>query len=164
MERIISIGKKKVKLRASAAVLVIYKGQFGSDYTEDMASIDRSLERAFITGCRILWSMAKSADDNIPPPEVWIEELGEFDAEQVFLQTKKLFEESCGDINSDSSEYGEPLTAESLATSALVCKLSITDLNKMSVSMALSIMSEYCNLRSGEEKVRNATQEDFDNF
>ena len=61
MERTITVGGKPFKIRASAGALVIYKAQFGREYTEDCAEIldDKS---ALTVGCRLLWAMASPCD------------------------------------------------------------------------------------------------------
>ncbi|MBO5449811.1 MAG: hypothetical protein J5994_10880 [Ruminococcus sp.] len=162
MERTVEIGGIKVRLRASAGTLIIYKEQFGTDYITDMGAAKEN-PAALETGCRLLWSMARSADNSIPPPEQWFEGLGSFDIEKAFCFAGKLFEESCPELSEESSQ-GDPLTAENLAASALVCGLSLEELNRISLGMTLKIMNEYCEMKSGEEKAVPATQDDFDNF
>lgn len=164
MEKRIKIGNKVFNIKATAGVLIIYKQEFGTDYTEDMQEAKMSVERTVEAGFRLLWSMAKAADNGIPSPEEWLEELGDFDIEEAFTAAKELFEKSCDGITPDGGSGGEMLTAENLAASALFCKMSIGDLSDMTLSMVLNIISEYCDMRSTEGGVREATQEDFDAF
>lgn len=164
MEKRIKIGNKVFNIKATAGVLIIYKQEFGSDYTEDMQEAQMSVEKTVEAGFKLLWSMAKAADGSIPSPEEWLEELGNFDIEEAFTAAKDLFEKSCDGITSDGGGSGEKLTAENLAASALVCKMSMGDLSEMTLSMALNIISEYCDMRSAEDGIREATQEDFDAF
>ena len=79
MEKIIKIDGKDVPLKATAMNMVIYRGQFNKDImevagaivkagsTQDFAQLD-SLGVA-----RIIWTMAKTADKDLPPFEKWFE-------------------------------------------------------------------------------------------
>lgn len=163
MEKTITIGKKKIVLRAVAGVLIIYKEQFGTEYVEDMASIADDVEKAVTVGGQLIWAMAKAADDRIMPPKEFYEEVGEFDMDKAFREAADLFDLSCRNIESNGNG-NETLTSENLVTSALLCKMSYDELCRMSLSMALNIISQYSAIRSGEGITRMATQADFDNF
>lgn len=163
MEKTITIGKKNIVLRAVAGVLIIYKEQFGSEYVEDMADIADDMAKAVTVGGQLIWAMAKAADDRIMPPKEFYEEVGEFDMDTAFREAADLFDLSCRNIESNGNG-NEALTSENLVTSALLCKMSYDELCRMSLSMALNIISQYSAIRSGEGITRMATQADFDNF
>jgi hypothetical protein len=164
MEKSIIMGSRKVTLRASAGALVVYKDQFGSEYTEDIEALKENPENALTVGCQLIWSMAKVADDRTEPPIDFFENIGEFDTEKAFAEATDLFDRSCRNINSAGENGKDKLTSENLVTSALICKMSFSDLCRLPLSMAINIIGEYCALKSGEEPTRWATQEDFDNF
>lgn len=164
MEKTVAIGNTEVTLRATAGVLIIYKEQFGSEYISDMAELNNAPEDFLTIGGQLVWAMAKAADDQIPPPETWYKKIGSFDMDIVFSEAAQLFDESCKNIDTDSSANKEQLTSENLVTSALICKMTFSDLSRLSLSMALNVINEYCAVRSGEERPHMATQEDFDNF
>jgi hypothetical protein len=108
--------------------------------------------------------MAKSANDKILPPTEWLIDIGEFDIGNALVEAKELFEKSCADVPDTSGGSGEPLTAENLLASAVICKLSVTELNKLSLGMSLKVMDEYCKMRGGDDGAIPATQEFFDSF
>ena len=164
MEKSIKIGTKDIVLRAVAGVLIIYKEQFGTEYVLDMAALETNPDDALTVGGQLIWSMAKAANDKIPPPIQFYEELGSFDMDKVFYEAAELFDKSCQNIDTTNSSGNEELTSENLVTSALFCKMTYDDLCKLSLSMALNIISQYNSVRSGDGLVHMATQADFDNF
>lgn len=166
MEKCIILGESEVTIRATAGVLVIYKEQFGTEYMEDTANLtEDDIEKTLRIGGQLLWAMAKAADDRIKPPVQFYEDIGSFDAEQAYGEAAELFSRSCEGVDDMSpTDRNEKLTSENLVTSALLCKMSFSDLCKISVSMALNIIGQYCAIKSGEEVTHMATQEDFDNF
>ena len=84
MEKIIKIDGKDVPLKATAMNMVIYRSQFNKDImevagaivkagsTQDFAQLD-SLGVA-----RVVWTMAKTADKELPPFEKWFEGIEQF--------------------------------------------------------------------------------------
>lgn len=167
MEKTVIMGETEVVLRASAGVLVIYKEQFGTEYINDLAELkeNEENERAIDIGGKLIWAMAKAHDDKTPPPVEFYEEVGSFDMSGVFASAADLFDRSCEGIKEISDSDGsEQLTAEELVTSALLCKMTVADLNKMSLAMVINIISDYCAIKSGEGITREATQRDYDNF
>lgn len=164
MEKTITIGNKNIVLRAVAGVLIIYKEQFGTEYVEDMASIADDVEKAVTVGGQLIWAMAKAADDKILPPKEFYDDIGSFDLDTAFREAADLFELSCANIDTSNASGNDTLTSENLVTSALLCKMSYDELCRMSLSMALNIISQYSAIRSGEGITRMATQADFDSF
>lgn len=167
MEKTIKIGNKKIVIKASAAVLIYYKEQFGTEYMEDrekLKSEEQDEEFAVLMGGQLIWAMAKAANDKILPPEEFYEDIGSFDLDLAMIEAAELFDKSCQNINNDSTGERSELTSESIVSTALLCKMSLDDLNKLSLSMALNVINEYCRIKSGEEGYKQATQEDFDNL
>ena len=84
MEKIIKIDGKDVPLKATAMNMVVYRSQFNKDImevagaivkagsTQDFAQLD-SLGVA-----RVVWTMAKTADKDLPPFEKWFEGIEQF--------------------------------------------------------------------------------------
>lgn len=166
MEKCIKLGNKDITLRVAAGVLVIYKEQFGTEYIDDMEALkEETPESAVTVGSQLLWAMAKAADDTIRPPVQFYEDIGSFDMEQAFTEAAELFAKSCENMEDmGNGKSNERLTSENLVTSALFCKMSYTDLCRLSLSMALNIIGQYCAVKNGEEITHMATQEELDNF
>ena len=96
MEKIIKIDGKDVPLKATAMNMVIYRGQFNKDImevagaivkagsTQDFAQLD-SLGVA-----RIIWTMAKTANKELPPFEEWFEGIEQFPVLDILGDTMEL--------------------------------------------------------------------------
>lgn len=170
MTSVIQIGNSLVRLSATAGVLVRYKAQFGTDYIADAKAIyneDKSFnaEQFLMTGYRLLWTMAKIADDTILPPDEWAVSLGEFDLEKALSAAQELFGRSLGtEKNTADSEDRQPLTAESLIAYAAISKITIADLDKLPLPTVLDSIKKYIHLKYGGKEEREAVQADFDNF
>lgn len=106
MEKIIKIGEKDVRLKANAMQAIIYRREFGRDIMEvqgsliSMVDIDSkgktSVNLAGVKGIdgvgivQIIWTMAKAADDTIPPLEQWLEQFDTFPIMDIFMDSYEL--------------------------------------------------------------------------
>jgi hypothetical protein len=173
MEKTITIGNKNVLLKATAGVLIKYKQQFGRDYNADYQELTANRDdeelyslRFSEIGLHLLWAMAKTADKNVEPPESWLigVDIGQL-AESV-IEALVLFNSSFSELEqkSSGSTEGKDFTAESLVAEALICGLSPSDLDDMPLGMVLNTIEEWCKAKGYADDVREATQEDFDNF
>ena len=89
MEKILTIDGRQVKFKSTAAYLLKYKAQFGRDAIQDLYKILESVDSktkevkdisALDLGILydMVWSLAKQADPNIPPPMEWLDEFDTF--------------------------------------------------------------------------------------
>jgi len=88
MEKILNIDGRQVKFKSTGAFLLRYKAQFGRDALQDIFKLQGSLdEHGQIVNIDVLdleviydlvWSLAKTADPNIPPPMEWLDGFSEF--------------------------------------------------------------------------------------
>jgi hypothetical protein len=107
MEKIIAIGGKSVKFKATAGFLYRYRTYFGIEYSADLAKIANVSKKikedgADVLACseeadtrvfqRILWTYAKTADPTIPDIDLWLDEFEEFDTQAIMAQLKDLIE------------------------------------------------------------------------
>lgn len=106
MEKIIKIGEKDVRLKSNAMQAIIYRREFGRDIMEvqgslmSMISFDSkgktSVNLAFVKEIdgvgivQIIWTMAKAADDTIPPLEQWLEQFDTFPIMDIFMDSYEL--------------------------------------------------------------------------
>lgn len=105
MEKTINIGGKEVKLKANAMQAIIFRSNFGRDILEVQASlmklIDLNNDKTpfnldglkyldSVGIVQIIWTMAKAADNTIPPLEQWLEEFETFPIMDVFLDAYDL--------------------------------------------------------------------------
>ena len=173
MEKTIAYSGGKFNLRASAAVMIIYKEQFGVEYTEDFSAAIMAPAEAVKVGYRLLWAMAKCADDTIPDPDIFIDGLGEdFDLLGAVDSAAELMRKSLGEFAAAESgtegEVSEPDNelSERLVASALRCGFSVSDLNRISVGFLLRCIS--ANLegrsRSDGDNIKIADENDIAHF
>ena len=173
MEKTIAYNGGKFNLRASAAVMIIYKEQFGVEYTEDFSAAIMAPAEAVKVGYRLLWAMAKCADDTIPDPDIFIDGLGEdFDLLGAVDSAAELMRKSLGEFAAEESgtegEVSEPDNelSERLVASALRCGFSVSDLNRISVGFLLRCIS--ANLegrsRSDGDNIKIADENDIAHF
>ena len=57
VEKTIRYSGGQFNMRASAAVLIAYKEQFGAEYTEDFMAAGKSPLTAIKVGYRLIWAM-----------------------------------------------------------------------------------------------------------
>lgn len=148
MERTITVGGKPFKIRASAGALVIYKAQFGREYTEDCADIGDDDEKAVRVGCRLLWAMARSAKEKLPTPDEWIAMFRAKELKKALITSQQLFVLSLG----DTAEKGdEEFSSEMLMASAALCGMGLDELNSLPLGMVLDTIERYAEMRYGDD-------------
>ena len=172
MEQTIAYSGGKFNLRASAAVMIIYKEQFGVEYTEDFSAAIMAPAEAVKVGYRLLWAMAKCADDTIPDPDIFIDGLGEdFDLLGAVDSAAELMRKSLGEFATEESgtegEVSEPDNelSERLVASALRCGFSVSDLNRISVGFLLRCISaNLVGRQQGGDNIKIADENDIAHF
>ena len=172
MEKTIAYSGGKFNLRASAAVMIIYKEQFGVEYTEDFSAAIMAPAEAVKVGYRLLWAMAKCADDTIPDPDIFIDGLGEdFDLLGAVDSAAELMRKSLGEFATEESgtegEVSEPDNelSERLVASALRCGFSVSDLNRISVGFLLRCISaNLVGRQQGGDNIKIADENDIAHF
>lgn len=88
MEKILTIDGRPVRFKSTGAFLLRYKAQFGRDALQDIFKLQDAVDsKNRIKNISALdlevlydlaWTLAKTADPNIPPPMEWLDEFSEF--------------------------------------------------------------------------------------
>lgn len=97
MEKIIVIDGKPINFKSTGAYLLRYKAQFGRDALQDIFKLQGAVKEQVNeeTGevevvlndintldleviYNLIWTLAKTADPNIPPPMEWLDQFSEF--------------------------------------------------------------------------------------
>lgn len=88
MEKILTIDGRQVKFKSTGAFLLRYKAQFGRDALQDIFRLQGAVDAngniidASAVDLEIIydlvWTLAKTADPEIPPPLDWLDEFSEF--------------------------------------------------------------------------------------
>ncbi|WP_337969740.1 hypothetical protein [Virgibacillus salexigens] len=109
MEKTVVIDGKQIRFKSTAATPLRYKAQFGTDFFSDMMKmypltkmdIENSMEDEEVLGkvfqtidfdmfYNILWSLAKTANKEIPEPMEWLDEFEEFPLMDIFPEVQEL--------------------------------------------------------------------------
>lgn len=118
MEKVILVGDKEVKMRASALIPRLYRFRFRRDIIKDMVALKKSYnkaaeltkdateeqrEEAQLSAIdltifeNVAYVMAKHADNSIPDtPEEWLDEFDMFSIYEVLPQILELWDLSQG--------------------------------------------------------------------
>lgn len=110
MEKVLNIGGKDIKLKSTAGTMMRYRNNFNRDFIKDLIKLQEKLKEKAETGAefealdldlfeKIAWCMAKTADDNIPDIEHWLDEFETFDIMQVLPQIMELLTANMEQIN-----------------------------------------------------------------
>ncbi|MCH4171930.1 MAG: hypothetical protein LKF36_11955 [Lactobacillus sp.] len=106
MEKTIVLGKKKVKLRSTAATPLIYKNQFHKDFFADMMQLASGFKEGQevtaedIDGIDLtvlwnfVWALAKNANPTIPEPIEFFSRYESLELETVMPQIQDLLVQS----------------------------------------------------------------------
>lgn len=110
MEKIVKIGGKKIKLKSTAGTMMRYRNYFNRDFLKDLISLQTKLNERTEKGSqfdaleldmfeKVAWCMAKTADDNIPSIEKWLDDFETFDIMQILPQIMELLVSNMAQIN-----------------------------------------------------------------
>lgn len=176
----VDIGGKKIEISATLGAMLRYKEQFGREYTEDISELsklkdndnDKYISAVALTGFKLIWAMAKTADSSVPAPDVWAESFKDTDISMIMLEAVALFSQSLGDHSDENSENGEAneeFTTEGLTALCTLYGIGINELDRLSVDMVIRIMNEIAKLRTPTESknadgLRKATPADIEAF
>lgn len=166
-------------IRAAAAVLIIYKEQFGIEYTEDFARVGVNEAYAVQVGYRLIWSMARAADPNIMDPDKFARWVGaDFDLMGAVEQAAEMMHKSLAEFAAEETESGADSgtddsgaddLSERLVSYAIRCGFSVEDMYHVSVGFLLrSINQRFANTeqteKSNKDEIKTATDKDIAAF
>lgn len=101
MEKIITIDGKEVKLKSTGAYLLRYKRQFKRDAIKDLMILDRAINKDtkelediealdMEIFYNMIWTLAKTANNDIPPVIEWLDEFSTFPLEEILPEAIDL--------------------------------------------------------------------------
>lgn len=92
MEKTVTISGRDVRFKATGALPLRYKAQFGRDLFADMAAMEGVMDDASNLNSElfynVVWVMARGADPSIPPVLDWVDGFDEFPVFEVFNELK----------------------------------------------------------------------------
>ena len=101
MEKIIQIDGKEIKFKSTAGTLYRYRNNFGRDLIKDIIALEKKF-RNVKSGMaqfeiveldmfeKIAWSMAKTANENVPDIDHWLDEFDSFSIMKVLPDIMEL--------------------------------------------------------------------------
>ena len=118
MEKVLNIGNKEIKMKSTAGTMMRYRNQFNRDFIKDLMHLKDSMQDKVDKGTeldlvdlgifeKIAWCMAKTADDNVPDIEHWLDEFDTFDIYQVLPEIMGLLVANMEQIGSKKKTVAE---------------------------------------------------------
>lgn len=177
------IDNKRVELSATLGAMLRYKQQFGKEYNEDVSELNKFDEncneeyytKLTTTGIKLIWAMAKTADNSIPSFDIWVDTIGNIDIEPILTEAVALYSRSLGEHQSSqdiTDDINSDFCTEELVALCVACGISVSDLDMLSVDMTVKIIKEIADLKGGKNNeneienggIRKATPEDIQAF
>ena len=105
MEKTLTIDGQQVRFKSTGATPLRFKAQFGKDYFGELMKM-RSLESVmngdadalasfdFDGLYEIIWTLAKTANKEIPEPVEWLDQFDEFPLLDIFMDLQDLIMKS----------------------------------------------------------------------
>lgn len=111
MEKVLNIGGKEIKMKSTAGTMMRYRTNFNRDFIKDMVKLQNKLSSRLDSNEqfeaidldifeKIAWCMAKTADNDIPDIEHWLDSFETFDIMEVLPQIMGLLVANMEQINS----------------------------------------------------------------
>ena len=101
MEKILTIDGRRVKFKSTGAFLLKYKAQFKRDALKDLFRLQNAIDiethelkdiesldlEVFYN---LVWTLAKTADSSVEPPEEWLDTFSEFPLMDIIPETMDM--------------------------------------------------------------------------
>lgn len=97
MEKTIIIDGRSINFKSSASFLLRYKNYFGQDALQDLSKLQKDFLKGDVnveTLYKIIWALAKTADDSIPEIVTWIDSFNTFPLLDIFKELEPLILET----------------------------------------------------------------------
>jgi len=118
MEKVLIINDKEIKMKSTAGTLMRYRNNFGRDLIKDMVRLQDKLKKVNNQGEqfeivdldlfeKIAWCMAKTADNNIPDIEHWLDNFETFDIMKVLPEIMQLLVDNLNQENESKKKLEE---------------------------------------------------------
>lgn len=112
MEKIIEIDNKKIRFKSTAGTLMRYRNNFGRDLIKDIVALDKKFKKVkdgteqfaileLDMFEKIAWAMAKTADNQIPDIEHWLDDFDSFSIMKILPQIMELL---IGNLRQDNEK------------------------------------------------------------
>lgn len=120
MEKIINISGKEVKLASTAGTLHRYRMMFKRDLLKDVMSLEGAFKNIRENNAdfsaldlemfeNISYTLALTADRNLPPMDQWLDQFETFDVYRVLPVILEMLYSNLHSINSDEKKVEAPV-------------------------------------------------------
>ena len=100
MEKILTIDGRQVKFKSTGAFLLRYKAQFGRDALQDILKLQGAIDNKnqiknidaldLEVFYNLVWTLAKTAEPNLPPPMEWLDTFSEFPLVEILPEVMDM--------------------------------------------------------------------------
>ena len=95
MEKTINIGGKNIKFKCTGGTMMRYRNQFNSEFLIDLEKLSKNtndnIEKLSLQPIeQIIWALAKTADDTIPEPLIWLDSFESFPIVDIYKDLQDM--------------------------------------------------------------------------
>lgn len=101
MEKALTIDGRQVRFKSTGAFLLRYKAQFGRDAIQDIFKLSNAVDLKtkelknvealdLEVFYNLVWTLAKTADPNLPPPMEWLDTFSEFPLVEILPEVMDM--------------------------------------------------------------------------
>lgn len=158
MEKTIKIGNKEVRLKSTAGTMTRYRNNFGRDFIKDLISLQEKLNEKIESGKefqaidldmfeKIAWAMAKTADDNIPDIEKWLDDFETFDIMKVLPVIMEMLVQNMTQVDKPvervtSKKRNVEVNSNTIVLRCLKFGMTIRDMDNVTIGFILDLIEE----------------------
>lgn len=89
MEKTLIIDGRQIKFKSTGGVMMRYRNQFNADFLAEVRALSDE-QFSFASVERIVWVLAKTADNSIPEPQTWFDGFDSIDLLSVWQELSPL--------------------------------------------------------------------------
>lgn len=168
MRKSVNIGGRKIPFEFTIFTLVIYKREFFCELLEDLQKVSQSRLKWIISETaiecsedvyKILWALAKTADETLPPPDDFLEQFDEFPVFEIWGEIyedvilKSLRYDKKYKLGEKNNGGHSSMSTEDIAARFLSYGLRLCDLKEITIGMGVNLMHanhDLQRIRNGE--------------
>lgn len=162
MEKAILISGKYITFKATGGMFYRYKAQFGRELLDDLEKAAEGVAE-LDTLYSIIWTLAKTADDSTPPPDVWLDSFEIFPVLDIYHELQDIILgnikiDACNrTLIDDNSDEGDRMSTEDFVALLSMLGVSIADMDRFTYGMLLNLTHSHARLRRqmAGERVEN---------
>ena len=164
MEKAILISGEYIRFKATGGMFYRYKAQFGRELLDDLEKAAEGVAE-LDTLYNIIWTLAKTADDSIPPPDAWLDSFEIFPVLDIYHELQDIIlgnikVDACNRALGDSDE-GDRMSTEDFVALLSMLGVSIADMDRFTYGMLINLTHSHTRLKMqmAGKQVANADEQ-----